>query len=104
MPDYLEYEVDGKIINKHISVDPMEVEGLTVKEVDRETVNSIDISLKKIVNGEIIDKSQSELDYEKSLRALEKIKKESEKQMVIDDLKKIGLKDETINYILNPPG
>ncbi len=103
MPDYLEFSQDtGLILKKLISVDPSRVEGLTVKEVTRAEIESLDISLKKIVNGNVVDKSQVELDAEKAIKDAEKTTKDLEKQAVIADLKKLGLKIETITYLITP--
>lgn len=100
MPDYLVFDDNGKIIQKLVSVDPSVVEGLMVKMVDRATIESLDAETHKIIDDKIVAKSVLELAAEKQVKDDAVRIAQEKRQAVIDDLKKLGLKDETITFLI----
>lgn len=61
MPDYIEYDENGKITNRWRSVDPSVVDGKQVLMIDRETYESL-TKYKKVVDSQVVEMTQAEID------------------------------------------
>ena len=61
MPDYVEYNGGGKIVNKYRSVDPSLVDGKTVLEITRSPFDSL-TKYFKVENGQLLTMTQAEKD------------------------------------------
>lgn len=101
MPEYIQYDKDGKIVNKWYSADPSVVEGkANVLQVTRDAFNALG-EFSVVKDGKLTEMNLAEKSALATAKQAEVDLAIAKKQAVMDDLKKIGLKDETIDYLLN---